>query len=162
MLLYFYGAFSYFLICSGCNKTKYVLDVDYSFMLILFFLLADHKWDGTDEKTKIWQCWYGFCTRNWRLWPWQGNSIYFLWYWRVLGFDPHTVSFLASLIGIIEYSVGTPSHTQHPLACRWRKKMRGRTQEEHTKWSCLKLWAAAALLFIDTLGQGENLQGMAL
>ena len=43
------------------------------------------------------------------------------------------------------------SHTQHPLACRWRKKMRGRrTQEEHTKWSCLRLWAAAALLLIDT------------
>jgi len=46
------------------------------------------------------------------------------------------------------------SHTQHPLACRWRKKMRGRrTQEEHTKWSCLILWAAAALLFIDTASQ---------
>ena len=43
------------------------------------------------------------------------------------------------------------THTQHPLACKWRKKMRGRrTQEEHTKWSCLRLWAAAALLFTDT------------
>jgi len=43
--------------------------------------------------------------------------------------------------GLRPEAVGTPSHTQHSLACRWRKKMRGRrmTQKEHTKWSCLRL-----------------------
>ena len=36
-------------------------------------------------------------------------------------------------------------------------KKRGRrgTQEEHTKWSCLILWAAAALLFIDNWSRWE-------
>ena len=63
--------------------------------------------------------------------------------------------------------VGTPSHThtQHPLTCRWRKKMRGRrrTQEEHTKWSCFCLVSCnCSPFFIDTLGQGENLQDMDL
>jgi len=31
--------------------------------------------------------------------------------------------------------VGYPSHTTHPLACRWKMKRRGRrnTQEEHTR-----------------------------
>ena len=27
-----------------------------SFMLILFILFTDHKWDGSDEKGKIWRC----------------------------------------------------------------------------------------------------------
>ena len=60
--------------------------------------------------------------------------------------------------------VGTPSHTQHPLACRWRKKMRGRrrTQEEHTKWSCLNLVSCSCSPLYRHTGQGENLQGMAL
>ena len=47
-------------------------------------------------------------------------------------------------LGLADFTaaaVGNPSHTQHPLACRWRQKMRGRrrTQEEHPKWSCLIL-----------------------
>jgi hypothetical protein len=28
----------------------------YPFMLILSSFLTDHKWDGTDEKGKIWRC----------------------------------------------------------------------------------------------------------
>ena len=48
------------------------------------------------------------------------------------------------------------THTEHPLTCRWRKKMRGRrTQEEHTKWSC------SFSLYRHT-GQSENLQDMTL
>ena len=55
------------------------------------------------------------------------------------------------------------THTQHPLACRWRKKMRGRrTQEEHTKWSCLIFELQLLSPFIDTSSQCEHLQGKAL
>jgi len=61
-------------------------------------------------------------------------------------------------------TVGTPSHTQHPLSCRWRKKMRGRrmAQEEHTKWSWFFFELQLLYPFIDTSSQGEHLQGKTL
>jgi len=69
---------------------------------------------------------------------------------------------LIDALELEEEDVGTHSHTQHPLACRWRKKMRGRrTQEEHTKWSCLICELQLLSPFIDT-SKGEHLQGKTL
>ena len=94
----------------------------------------------------------------------DGRAIFFLLNNSLVDYRSFSSNQKNTLCLFWQADVGTPSHTQHPLACRWKKKMRGRrrTQEEHTKWSCLICELQLLSHFIDTSSQGEHLQGKTL